>query len=303
MKKFILFLLSLSFSSLATDVRLYTFGHSLIDHRPPAIPTPSDETTILHWINDIALFAGHTFATGGQYGFLTTHDNLPPASNWGYNNIPAVWDDTIQPFSAANINTILITAANFIQYQGVNDPHPLDATTTVIQSTSTIFDWVNTQQSGIKFYIYENWPEMDLTNAYPPTLPTATEVNDFHQQTLGTFHTWWSDYLTQMHLSRPTLDIQMISVGPIISKTITQIIPGQLPFSETYEDSAPHGRASLYFLAGMITYMAIYNEQIPQAYMPSTLVHSSIRNNLPQIRNLIWNELNPSALVFENGFE
>ena len=48
------------------DVRLYAFGHSLIDHRPPAIPTPSDETTILHWMYQIAQDAGHTFAAGGQ---------------------------------------------------------------------------------------------------------------------------------------------------------------------------------------------------------------------------------------------
>lgn len=282
---------------------MYTFGHSLIDHRPPAIPTPGDETTILHWINDIVVSSGNTFATGGQYGFLTTHDDLPPASSWGYDNIPAVWDDTIQTFAQANINTVLITAANFIQYQGVNEPHPLDAATSVVQSTNTIFDWVNTQQSNITFYIYENWPEMDLQNAYPPTVPTTSEISNFHLQTVTTFHAWWLDYESQMRASRPALNIQMIPVGSIISKIITQVIPNQLPFTETYEDSAPHGRASLYFLAGMITYMAIFEEQIPNTYEPDSIVHSSIRNNLSQISNYIWNQLQNNTIIFSNGFE
>jgi hypothetical protein len=44
---------SISFSQL-TDIKNYIFGHSLIVHDPPLIPTPSDETSVPHWIEDIA---------------------------------------------------------------------------------------------------------------------------------------------------------------------------------------------------------------------------------------------------------
>ncbi len=290
----VIFLVGVNFlNAQIQNVKMYTFGHSLIDHRPPLIATPSDETTILHWINDIAQEAGRDFSTGGQYGFLTSHDDtLPPDSQWGYDNIPSVWDASTEPFADADINTILITAANFIQYEASTSPHPLDNSTTVVQATETIFDWVNGQESNVRYYIYANWPEMDLQNAYPPTVPTQTEITDFHNLTIGEFTDWWITYQDNMLLSRPQLNTRLIPVGAIISKIIKNIIPNQVPFSELYEDSAPHGRATLYFIAGMITYMAIYGENIPNTYMPNNIVHQAIRDNLGTIRNFIWAELN-----------
>lgn len=62
------------------QVDIYIFGHSLIDHRPPITPTPADETTVPHWLEDIATAAGKTYTATGQYGFLTNHLNLPPSS-------------------------------------------------------------------------------------------------------------------------------------------------------------------------------------------------------------------------------
>ena len=284
------------------DVRLYTFGHSLIDHALPINPPPSDETTILHWIHDIAQAAGHNFATGGQYGFLTNHDDLPPSSSWGYDNVPSVWDDSVESFSDANINAVLLTAANFIQYQPSNLAHPLDSSTTAVQATETIFDWVNNQQSNVKYYVYINWPEMDLQNAYPPTPPIQSEIDVFHDFTRHGFNDWWIEYDNFLQISRPQYAIEFIPVGPIISKILTQIIPNNILFTDLYEDSAPHGKPTLYFLAGMITYLALYNENIPSNYMPDAIVHAGVRNNLNQIRNFIWAELG-SNIIFSNSFE
>lgn len=295
---FLCFLLLSSSSFSQTDsIRLFVFGHSLIDHRPPAIPTPSDETSILHWMQEIAEEAGYGFAAGGQYGFLPQHDNLPPISQWGYDQVPGVWDMDVEAFSAAEINTIMLTAANFIQYQPAHLAHPIDNSTSVLQSTETIFDWVDQEEDSVRFYIYANWPEMDLQNAFPPNLPQASEILDFHNQTTGSFLDWWVEYQDSMLLSRPQFQVRLIPVGPIISKILRDLLPGQIPFNELYEDSDPHGRASLYFLAGMITYMAIYEEEMPATYMPGTIVHQVIRDSLLSIREFMWNELN----AFQNA--
>jgi len=274
-----------------TNVRMYAFGHSLIDHA-----TGNENTTIMYWINDIAQEANKTYATGGQYGFLTTHNNLPPASNWGYSSVASVWDDTQETFAQADINTILLTAANFIQYEAPNMPHPLDNNTTVIQATETIFDWVNQQESNVRYYIYANWPEMDLQNEYPPTTPLQSEIDDFHNVTTSTFTDWWKTYQDGVLTSRPQLKTRLIPVGMIISKILRDVIPTQIPFNMLYEDSAPHGRATIYFLAGMITYMAVYEENIPNTYMPDSTVHTTITNNLTTIRSFIWSELNSFKL-------
>ena len=107
------------------------------------------------------------------------------------------------------------------------------------------------------------------------------------------------DYQDLIVASRPELDTRLIPVGMIMSKILRDVIPNQIPFDELYEDSAPHGRANLYFLAGMVTYMAMYEENIPVNYMPSTLISPAIRNNIETIRNFVWEELN--NFNFPNG--
>ena len=302
----VVLLKTLSSSAQNNDIRLYAFAHSLIDHRPPAIATPSDETTVMFWIQDIVSQTSHTFAGGGQFGFLAQHVNLPPSSILGYDNVTGVWDQAIETFAEAGINTILLTAGNFIQYVPVDGPYPLDESTTVIEATSTIFDWVNQQEPGADYFIYANWPEMDLQQAFPPTLPSAAEVADYHAQTLGSFSNWWIDYQDKMLIARPDLNTRLIPVGNLISRIVTEVITGQVPFDELYEDSSPHGRASLYFLAGMITYAAIYGEEIPASYMPHDIVHDGIRSNLETIKSFVWTELNNynfpdgSSRVFTN---
>lgn len=279
------------------DIQLYKFAHSLIDHRPPAIATPSDETTIAHWIYDIAQFTGKTFATTGQFGQLANHvDNLPPNSNLGYDNPTYSWNEEESSFSESPLNTILLTAANFIQYSDPSEPDPADPQgRTVIELTETIFDWTNSQKPDMRYYIYGNWPEMDLMNAYPPNLPNPSEVNEFHDITIGNigfFADWWLSYHDQILASRPELNTKLIPVGMIISKLLTEVLANQIPFEELYEDSAPHGRANIYFLAGMITYMALYEENLPNDYTPSDIINVAIRSNIESISNFAWSELN-----------
>ena len=286
-----LFVLASNLCAQITNVRAFAFGHSLIDHRPPAIETPSDETTVFHWVSDMAQAAGYSFAAGGQYGFLPSHDNLPPMSIWGYDIVPGIWDEDVETFAEADINTILLTAANFIQYEPSDAPHPIDATTSVLTSTETIFDWVAQQEMDVRFFVYANWPEMDLQNAYPPNLPLQAEIDAYHNQTITPFMDWWIDYQDHLLASRPDYQTRLIPVGSIISKILTELIPDQVPFSELYEDSDPHGRPSLYFLAGMITYMAFFEEKMPAEYEPSVLVHEAIRNQLSTISDFAWNEL------------
>ena len=292
-----LFIFKLVKAQQVNDVQLYTFAHSLIDHRPPLITTPSDETTILHWIYDISQNSGKTFASTGQFGQLSNHvDNLPPNSNLGYDVVPVSWDDTQSTFENSNLNTVLITVANFIQYEAPSNPDPSDPMgRSIIENTETLFDWTNTEIPNMRYYIYGNWPEMDLQNAYPPTLPFQSEIDEFHDNTIGTsgnFNVWWSDYQDLIVTSRPQLNTRLIPVGMIISKILRDVIPNQIPFDELYEDSAPHGRANVYFLAGMITYMALYEENIPTSYIPSTIISPVIRNNLETIRDFAWLELN-----------
>jgi len=83
----------------------------------------------------------------------------------------------------------------------------------------------------------------------------------------------------------------MIPVGPILTKLLTGPLTDQIPVTDFYEDDAPHGRANLYFLASLITYVAIFGEPAPAAYEPPALIHQQLRDNYAAINTLIWDEL------------
>ncbi|TPN86896.1 T9SS C-terminal target domain-containing protein [Aquimarina algicola] len=272
-----------------TDVKTFIFGHSLIVHTPPLIPTPSDETTVPHWMHALSQSAGHSYAVDGQYGFLPQHDNLPPTAQWGFDIASGVWNSEVEPFSEADFNTILLTAANFIQYQPANIPYDGEnpENVTPIQATNTIIDWVTEQEEGITVYIYENWPDMaGFMNSFPPTEEAFAAYNT---NILGDFHNWWLDYHDAIRIDQP--NVKMIPVGPIISKLLTDTALEQIPILDLYEDDAPHGRPTIYFLAGLITYSAMYGTQPPSDFEIPETVHSIVRDNYQETLDFIWNEL------------
>lgn len=175
-------------------------------------------------------------------------------------------------------------------YLPADDLYPLDESTTVLDASTSVFDHANSLKAGMDFYIYENWPEMDLTEAYPPTVPTTTEILAYHNETTGSFHDWWLDYQDLLLANRSEYNVRLIPVGSIISKILRDEIP-QIPFNEIYEDSAPHGKSSLYFLAGLICCMGIYAEKAPASYSVPGIVHPLIQNNYQSLVDFIWSEL------------
>lgn len=290
---FILVAINLSYKLVAQSdtSKMFIFGHSLIDHRPPAIPTPSNETTVPHWLYLIAQEAGYNYKVAGQYGFLPQHANLPPFAQWGYDIVPPAWDSDNMDFSEANFTTSLITAGNFMQWQGPNMEYPGDPGVTPISATVDIIDWLDQQEDSIKIYIYENWPDMApyLPNNFPPS---SADLANYNNYTLGTFHDWWIEYHDSLLNSRPGINVRMIPVGPIIAKLLsTTNLLNLIPNTDLYEDDAPHGRPTIYFLASVITYMAIFEEPAPTDYVIPAIIHEQVQNNYQEIVNFMWAEL------------
>ena len=269
---------------------IFAFGHSLIDHRPPRIQTPSDETTIFHWMSLLAEADNKNFSAGGKYGFLPQHAMLPPFSQWGYDIVDPVWESDLENFGDSKINTVLITAGNFMQWQGSGEEYPSDPGITPISATQTIVDWVLDQDPEDRISIYENWPDMSpfLSNGFPPD---RTELNAYADYTRGDFHDWWIQYQDALLQSRPDAEIRMIPVGPILHEIFDAFVPRDVDLEEFYEDDAPHGRASLYFMAAMISYSAICQKPLPENFTPPMIIHESIRDNYAGIAQLIWEEL------------
>lgn len=278
-------------SSQSDSIRCFIFGHSLLDHRPPAIPTPSDETTVPHWIYLFAQYAGKGFAAGGKYGFLPQHADNPPFSQWGYDIVPPVWDSDNETFKEANIDRVIITAANFMQWAGPDRPYPGNpGRYSPISASEVIIDWL-VENGAPKISIYENWPDMSTFLNGGTFPPNETQWDAYWDHTRGHFHDWWITYQDSLISSRRAVNIRMIPVGPILEKLIHNGPLENIPITDLFEDDAPHGRPNIYFLAAMITYMGIFEEKIPDGYEAPQLIHPTIADNFDALSEIIWQDL------------
>lgn len=163
-------------------------------------------------------------------------------------------------------------------------------TVSPLSCTREINDWLQLQEPGVKLYIYENWPDMGsfLSNGFPPT---NQELANYHANTTASFHDCWTEYHDSILLQRPNDSIRMIPVGPILSNLLTSAPLNQISADSLYEDDAPHGRPTIYFLSGLISYMALYQERAPYTYQVPSIIDLLVANNYNSIVNVIWNEL------------
>jgi len=294
----ILFLIfSLTILSGQKDIRTFIFGNSLINHEFQSIPTPSQETSVPHWMKLLASAAEHDYDLSGQYGFLPQHANVPPIAQWGFDLIEGAWDSDNEPFTSANFNSILLTTGNFIQWQPPSENYP-NENVSPLSATRTIFDWCMEQEPGMRYYIYENWPDMAefLANDFPPSEVEWDNYNNFLN---GDFHDWFLEYHDQLVADYPFACIKMIPVGSALSNVFSQPPFDGIPISSLYEDNAPHGQSTIYFLAALTTYMAMYEEKAPENFMVPTIIHPTVAMNYPTVVDLLWETL--LNFQFNNG--
>ncbi|PCJ49793.1 MAG: hypothetical protein COA74_04910 [Gammaproteobacteria bacterium] len=292
---------------LLTDVRSFIFGHSLVNHTFGGLS--NDLTNTPRWINELALEAGYTYAATGQFGFGAQHvASLPtPESNWNLTPTPISWDSSTQTFAEGNINVTMFTPANFRQEFAANESSGNwpDVTT---DTTAALFNWAENEAPGnSRYIIYENWQDMGpYTSAnFSSTFPTTGELANYWATNNGSFHDWWIHYHDVMMAQNPELNVRMIPVGYIMGIVLTTTLV-DIPAIDLYEDNAPHGRPTLYFLAGLITYMGTYGIEAPADYVVPNTVHSLVLANYTQIVSEIWaelqnfNDLQGNSRVFPN---
>ena len=234
--------------------------------------------------------AGRKYTASGQFGFLSQHAEGRPVSQWGFDVVAGNWDSDTQTFAQAPIDAVVITPANFIQYKAPTENYDgPSSNTSPVQATVDIIDFVQGQRPGAAVYLYEGWPDMSpfLSPDFPPS---PRERDAYEAATLGSFHQWHLDYQDAVLAARPDARARLIPVGPTIVKLADGILSG-IPTTELWEDEAPHGRATWYFLAGLVTYMATYGVEAPPGFDVPEIVHPEVRTHYAAVVDFIWAEL------------
>ena len=263
-----------------TTVESHMMGHSLMDH------TTSDETKIAYWVHQLAQEAGHTYESTGQFGSIWDFANFDPQSNWGVTGVPTSWDSEVQTFGEADLNNFLFTIFNYVQDLPPNVVY-YTLPSSVLTASQRLVDSVALYQPAMDIFIYENWPDMSPFTS-DPFDPTAAEYASYNNYTVGAFHDWWVELHDSIILSHPTQNVRMIPVGPVIAELMLQAPYNTIPVTDLYEDNAPHGTATIYFLAGLATYMAIYGEEAPTTYTVPASINSTIGSNYTAIADDFW---------------
>lgn len=129
---------------------------------------PTEETSVPYWMHFLAREEGQRFELDGKYGFIPQHARTQIWSQWRFDSVSKAWNSFVEPFSDADFDNVLITPANFIQWQAPTTDY-WNETRSVIEFTADVFDSVNVREDSLDFYIYENWPNMGpRVVAFPP---------------------------------------------------------------------------------------------------------------------------------------
>ncbi|WP_235295155.1 hypothetical protein [Portibacter lacus] len=281
-----------------TTVESHMLGHSLMDHS-----SPTQQTKIAYWIHQFATEAGHTYESTGQFGSIWDFANFNPQSNWGSPGIPSSWDSSSETFAAANLNNFMFTVFNYVQDLPPDEVY-YTLPSSVLTASERLIDSIHNYQPGDDIFIYENWPDMAPFTAETPFEPTAAEYTAYNTYLLGDFHDWWIDLHDLVITSHPADQVKMIPVGPVIAELMNSAPYDTITVNLLYEDNAPHGRESIYFLAGLATYMGIFGEKAPNTYTVPSSIHPLISANYSAIIDEFWdyfiafNDANGNNRVF-----
>ena len=269
---------------------LYVFGNSLVNH----LSETDIDTNVPVWLARLAKADGRTLKLDGQWGFVRNFaDELPPKPNWSFPGVTGAWNARRQRFASAGFTGVMMTPANFIQYQEPDRPYDGDNPRgeSPIDASLRLFDWIAREIPQTPFYIYEGWAEMGTVAGRFP--PSNRGLRKFHAYNQGEYHDWFTTYVDGMSAARPGLDIRLIPVASTLSYLLTQDELSGIAVTDLYEDDAPHGRQTLYFLAAMITYSALYEAPPPASIDLPDTIHATVRENYGWIADQIWQRISP----------
>ncbi|WP_057792965.1 Ig-like domain-containing protein [Roseovarius atlanticus] len=270
-----------------SDVRSYVVGNSLVNHE---LGQGSDLTSIPYWLARLAQQDGNTYAMAGTYTALRDFQDIGPEANWAFDGVSSAWnDDSGVSFADADFTSVQINPLNYIQWRGPTESY-WDGNNTPANATLEIIDYVTAAEPGVEILIYQGWADMGpfVSGSFPPS---AQELANYYAYNLGEYDDWYTEYMDALQAARPDVEIRMIPVARVLSTLLTQSPLNQLSATDLYEDDAPHGTPTKYFLASLVTYVDTFGSLPPADFDIPADVHPLVRANYADIVAAIGNEM------------
>ncbi|KAB2539503.1 type I secretion protein [Salipiger aestuarii] len=278
----------------AADV--YVFGNSLVHYLGETA-----RSNVPHWLGAMAEADGRRLALDGQWGFLRDFaGGLPPRPNWSFPGVASAWDPGRGAFGDAGFDAVLVTPANFIQYQAPDMAYEGDnpGGESPLGATLKVLDWMLGHTGGVPVWIYEGWAEMSsLVGRFPPPDQALRRYQAFNA---GDYHAWYLDLTEALRGARPDADVRLLPVASVLAGLLGDGgLLETLPAEALYVDADPHGTPTLYFLAAMVVYSALYETPPPAGYQPPDSLHPQVTSAYPQLAQAVWQAVRAAGVLQE----
>lgn len=267
------------------NIIAHSLAHSLWSWDTPE-SAQNDETTVPKWVGAMAnSTTDKSFGASGQHGALPSTPFFPQLG----------WEDNVnfwmegQNFQDANINTIIMTVWAF------EVGTPTDDEVAAIVGAVNHAESIRDPGVPITYYLYESWPDAAVYTGQENYPLNQSEFDDFNTFTLNQNVVWYdtlySDVLVETSVNFVHIPVARI-LSEIYSGQMPNIASGAMTWAELFEDNDPHGRETVYFLASLVVYMALYNDLPPPDFVIPNSVHQAVRDNYGNLAFYIWNRLN-----------
>ncbi|MDF1802047.1 calcium-binding protein [Thalassovita sp.] len=254
------------------SVRAFFFGNSLVQH-----PSDTEETSTVYWLGYVAKAAGKELSADGTWGFLRNFgDKLPPKPEWTVPGVQSAWKGALGP---SGYDAVVLTPTNFIQYQAPELAYEWDnpKNLTPLSASKLVLDAVHAEAPDARLFIYEGWADMaGVIKGFPPN---SRRLARYHRFNTDDYHDWYVDYTQALAQEYPQAQVRLIPVASVLGKIFADPSLKGLKATDLYTDDAPHGTPTLYFLASLVTYAALYDIAPPAALVLPPSVHPLVRAN------------------------
>ncbi|MEM9058957.1 MAG: hypothetical protein AAGD13_00720 [Pseudomonadota bacterium] len=259
----------------------YSPCHSLTVHAAHAEwdNTTWNRTSYPYWVQQFVDADGDAWQFNGTFGFVSeewaagvfdvANSRYLPPDPFGIFLGEADQKDgnsfnTWPEFVAAGFSDIVIgNVHNFIYASDPDTVGQLGAEgVSPVDAASNLYVGYETNAPGSAYHYYNHWIQGHLYWSAPAD-PTGPERDAWNADNGGLYAQWHDDVILHVREDNPALTIGYIDVARVMSNVLAQAPMSAVPSSDLFDDSAPHGEPTLYWLAAAIWYRFVYGADAP----------------------------------------
>lgn len=291
------------------QIDIYTQYHSLHNHSHP----PSAQhagTRVANWVQRMASQApngGNSFTIGATFTNPWEWAGQAPLGTATHE------ETTNSPYCSSTVRTWENKdEIELVQYLPYNfemldyDPDVASNLGASIQQTyiTHFTAWeTNAPNPNRRYSIYTSWPETRHSGTQTSDLDSLTTAqrNQWFTYAFGYYQDWMELLASRIQAAMPGIDLRLHNINLAVMGCIRDTVVGTIPLSDLFEDVAPHGRSTIYFIAGVAEYIEIFNEKPPANFQfnsteqadPARRVHQTAVDNYQTIVDYVWGVLRP----------